>query len=69
MNEPTPSTSDAIADRVRYHAIEIMRAAGSTLRHYEKRAQQSILMAVMDVYEEAYRAGAKRTDGQDRPDQ
>lgn len=47
-----------IADRVREHAEKIMKAAGSSLRHYETRSKAEILAAVMDCYEDAYRAGA-----------
>lgn len=47
-----------LADRVREHAEKIMKAAGSSLRHYETRSKADILAAVMDCYEEAYRTGA-----------
>jgi len=47
-----------IADRVREHAEKIMKAAGSSLRHYETRSKADILAAAMDCYEEAFRAGA-----------
>jgi len=39
--------------------LETLRAAGSGLRHYTMAAtRRAILSAVMDCYEEAYRAGA-----------
>lgn len=50
--------SDEIANAVREHAEKIMVAAGSKLGHYEQRSKAAILMAVMDCYEAAYRAGA-----------
>ncbi len=49
-----------IADRVREHAEKIMKAAGSSLRHYETQSKADILAAVMDCFEEAYRAGADK---------
>ena len=48
----------AMAERVSAHAEKIMKAAGSSLRHYETRSHAAILAAVMDCYEEAYRTGA-----------
>lgn len=48
----------AMAERVREHAEKIMKAAGSSLRHYETRSKTDILAAVMDCFEEAYRTGA-----------
>ena len=44
---------------VRNHAERIMNAAGSSLRNYSVYGtQERILAAVIDCYEEAYRAGA-----------
>lgn len=51
-------TSDEMAVAVLEHAEKIMKAAGSSLRHYETRSKTGILSAVMDCFEEAYRAGA-----------
>lgn len=51
------NTND-LAARVERHAEDIMRAAGSSLRHYEAYSRRRILSAMMDAYEEAYRAGA-----------
>lgn len=47
-----------IAETVHRHADTIMRASGSGLRNYEQYGQRKILAAVMDLYEEAYLAGA-----------
>lgn len=55
MATPDPA---AMAERVREHAEKIMKAAGSSLRHYETRSKAAILAAVMDCFEEAYRTGA-----------
>ena len=42
-------------------ADAILRASGSSLRNYTMdRTRRAILSAVMDCYEEAYRAGAAR---------
>jgi hypothetical protein len=61
VNTPSgiaPATPD-IADRVEHHADAILRAAGSGLRHYTLPAnRRAILSAMLDAYEEAYRAGA-----------
>ena len=47
--------------RVEHHADAILRAAGSGLRHYSMDGtRRAILSAVMDCFEEAYRAGANR---------
>ena len=55
------SVSENIPDRVTHHADAILRAAGSSLRNYTMdRTRRAILSAVMDCYEEAYRAGAAR---------
>ncbi|MBX9815383.1 MAG: hypothetical protein K2X76_11840 [Sphingomonas sp.] len=53
-------SADETAEAVKRHARAIMRAAGSKLEHYESRSKAAILMAVMDAWEEAYRAGAAR---------
>lgn len=51
--------SDTIAEAVRRHADLILRASGSALKNYEMHGtRRAILSAVMDCYEEAYRAGA-----------
>ena len=51
--------SDNIEAAVRKHAERIMNAAGSSLRNYSVYGtQERILAAVIDCYEEAYRAGA-----------
>ena len=50
---------DQIEQAVRKHAERIMNAAGSSLRNYSVYGtQERILAAVIDCYEEAYRAGA-----------
>lgn len=51
-------TSDAMAARVEDLADSILRAAGSGLKHYTEYSRRRILMAAMDGYEAAYRAGA-----------
>lgn len=49
-----------IAAAVEKHADMILRASGSGLRHYTmKSTRDAILSAVIDCYEEAYRAGAE----------
>ena len=54
-------SAENIPDRVTHHADAILRAAGSSLRNYTMdRTRRAILSAVMDCYEEAYRAGAAR---------
>jgi len=50
-----------IAAHVHAHAEKIIAAAGSRLRHYETQSKAEILAAVLDCYEEAYRAGAAFT--------
>jgi phenylacetate-coenzyme A ligase PaaK-like adenylate-forming protein len=51
--------ADNIEAAVRKHAERIMNAAGSSLRNYSVYgSQERILAAVIDCYEEAYRAGA-----------
>lgn len=56
--------SDNIEAAVRKHAERIMNAAGSSLRNYSVYGtQERILAAVIDCYEEAYRAGAARVRG------
>ena len=53
--------SETLPDRVTHHADAILRASGSSLRHYSMDGtRRAILSAVMDCYEEAYRAGAAR---------
>lgn len=53
--------SENIPDRVTHHADAILRASGSSLRNYTMDGtRRAILSAVMDCYEEAYRAGAAR---------
>lgn len=55
--------SDAMAATIEQHADLILRASGSGLRNYTmQRTRAAILMAVADLYEEAYRAGAKFAD-------
>lgn len=49
-----------IAARVERHADDILRAAGSGLKHYTEYSRRRILAAMLDAYEEAYRAGAAR---------
>ncbi|WP_374413313.1 hypothetical protein [Novosphingobium colocasiae] len=52
---------DDIAARVTHHTDAILRAAGSGLRHYTSpHTRRTILSAAMDMYEEAYRAGAAK---------
>lgn len=52
---------DDIPARVQHHADAILRASGSALRHYTMDGtRRAILSAVMDCFEEAYRAGADR---------
>jgi hypothetical protein len=51
--------ADNIEAAVRNHAERIMNAAGSSLRNYSVYGtQERILAAVIDCYDEAYRAGA-----------
>lgn len=53
--------SETIPARVEHHADAILLASGSSLRNYTMdRTRRAILSAVMDCYEEAYRAGAAR---------
>lgn len=55
------SHADNIEAAVRDHAERIMRAAGSSLGNYTLNgSRERILAAVIDCYEEAYRAGADR---------
>lgn len=52
---------ETLPARVEHHADAILRAAGSGLRHYSMDGtRRAILSAVIDCYEEAYRAGANR---------
>lgn len=51
--------ADNIDAAVRDHAERIMRAAGSSLGNYTLNgSRERILAAVIDCYEDAYRAGA-----------
>jgi len=50
--------SEWIEQAVRKHAELILKAKGTSLRNYMPNSQRDILAAVMDCYEEAYRAGA-----------
>lgn len=52
------AASDHMAERVKAHVETILRAQGTKLGNYMPRSQHAILSAVMDCYEEAYRAGA-----------
>ena len=57
MDKPT----NDIAARVAHHTDRILRASGSGLRHYTMYTpRRAILTATLELYEEAYRAGAKR---------
>lgn len=52
--------SDMIAEAVERHADLILKASGSALRNYTlPKNRKAILAAVLDLYEEAYRTGAK----------
>ncbi len=53
-----PDAGETIAAKVEVGAEAIMRAAGSSLRHYESYSKRRIKSAVLELYEEAYRAGA-----------
>lgn len=56
--------ADNIEAAVRDHAERIMRAAGSSLGNYTLNgSRERILAAVIDCYEEAYRAGADHVLG------
>jgi len=58
-NPDTVARGETLPARVEHHADAILRAAGSGLRHYSMDGtRRAILSAVMDCYEEAYRAGA-----------
>lgn len=51
--------AETIVEAVERHADLILRASGSALRNYTLPAnRRAILAAVIDCYEEAYRAGA-----------
>ena len=53
-------TTDKAA-RVEHHTDRILRASGSGLRNYTMAlTRRAILSATTELYEEAYRAGAKR---------
>lgn len=55
------ATGDIIADRVKHHAEAIALSARIWLSDYElEQVRERILSAVLDAYEEAYRAGADR---------
>lgn len=61
MAEDVKTETPDIADRVEHHADAILRASGSGLRHYTMPTnRRAILSAMLDAYEEAYRAGAAR---------
>lgn len=50
---------EEIAEAVERHADLILKASGSGLKHYSMpSSRKAILAAVLDCYEEAYRAGA-----------
>ncbi len=50
---------DEIAQAVERHADLILKASGSGLRNYTMpSSRKAILAAVLDCFEEAYRAGA-----------
>jgi len=52
------TTSDTIAEAAQRHADLILKASGSGLRHYSmEKTRANILKAVMDCYDEGYRAG------------
>jgi len=56
--------SENMAAAIERHADLILRASGSGLRNYTMhKTRAAILMAVADLYEEAYRAGALFADG------
>lgn len=61
--------SDKIAEAVERHADLILKASGSALRNYTlPKNRKAILAAVLDLYEEAYRTGAKFVmDSKDTP--
>lgn len=53
------SANPDISAAVERHADLILKAAGSGLRHYTlPGTRKAILLAALDLYEEAYRAGA-----------
>ena len=57
----TTNLLETLPARVEHHADAILRASGSSLRNYTMDGtRRAILSAVMDCYEEAYRAGAAR---------
>lgn len=47
-----------LATRIEYHADGIMRAAGSSLKHYTEYSRRRILAAMCDAFEEAMKRGA-----------
>ena len=52
-----------IAAHCEHHADMILRAAGSGLCHYTMQSiRRAILSAMIDAWEEAYRAGAAQAD-------
>ena len=52
------TTSDTMAEAAKRHADLILKASGSGLRHYTMQKMcADILKAVMDCYDEGYRAG------------
>lgn len=61
MEQSHTERGETISAQVEAHAEAIMRAAGSSLRNYEMPGNRHrILAAVLDCYEQAYRAGADR---------
>lgn len=51
---------NALAEIAQRHAEAIMKAAGSSLKHYETISKARILGAVMDLIDETYRMGSER---------
>ena len=49
-----------IAERVKFHAECVVGAMGFRLDVYDAGQRKAVLSCVMDAYEEAYRAGARR---------
>lgn len=49
-----------LAEMAQRHAEAIMKAAGSSLRHYETISKAKILGAVMDLIDETYRMGSEK---------
>lgn len=51
---------NTLAEMAQRHAEAIMKAAGSSMKHYETISKAKILGAIMDLIEEAYRMGSER---------